>query len=288
MKQLQQNQQNPQNKSKKLINFIVMILAILIVFTACHKKKKPFLLLPLIDNSSVVTTDNGSGDGGSGSGVDSSGDGGSGGSGGPTFTPAQGILDDSFNGTGYYEEASPITNFDDGYTLALQSDGKILLGGGNSNFLIARFNPDGTLDTSFGVGGYRQEDISPSGGDWGQSIKILSDGNILLGGYCFVSGGYGDDFCMAKFLSSDGSLDTTWNGSGKKIQHLGTYTDRAHSLILDSNGKIIMGGTCNNDFCLARFDSNGNLDTTFNSTGKVIQPMGQGNDYGIVLGIQST
>jgi uncharacterized delta-60 repeat protein len=93
---------------------------------------------------------------------------------------------------------------------------------------------------------------------------------------------------MAKFLSSDGSLDTTWGSSGKKIQHLGTSTDRAQSLILDSNGKILMGGTCNNDFCLARFDSNGNLDTTFNTTGKVIQPMGPGIDYGIVLGIQST
>jgi hypothetical protein len=97
------------------------------------------LLLPLIDNSSVATTDSGSGSGGG------SGDGGSG-SGGPTFTPAQGILDDSFNSTGYYEEASPISNFDDGYTLALQSDGKILLGSGNSNFLIARFKPDGTLE----------------------------------------------------------------------------------------------------------------------------------------------
>jgi uncharacterized delta-60 repeat protein len=275
MRQFQQNHQNPQKKSKKLINIIVMILAILIVFTACHKKKKPFLLLPLIDNSSVVTTNGGSGDGGSG---------------GPTFTPAQGILDDSFNSTGYYEEASPISNFDDGYTLALQSDGKILLGGGNSNFLIARFNPNGTLDTSFNGTGYRQEDISPTGGDWGQSIKILSDGNILLGGYCFVSG-FGDDFCMAKFLSSDGSLDTTWGNSGKKIQHLGTSTDRAQSLILDSNGKILMGGICYNgnyDFCLARFDSNGNLDTTFNSTGKVIQPMGPSYDEGRVLGIQST
>jgi hypothetical protein len=69
-----------------------MILTILIVFTACHKKKKPFLLLPLIDNSSVATTDNGSG-----SGVGSSGDGSSGGSGGPTFTPATGVLDTSFN-----------------------------------------------------------------------------------------------------------------------------------------------------------------------------------------------
>jgi len=264
MKQLLQYQQNPQNKSKKLINIILVILTILIVFTACHKKKKPFLLLPLIDNSSIASTDSGSG--------------------GPTFTPAQGILDDSFNSTGYYEEASPITNFDSGYTLALQSDGKILLGGGNSNFLIARFNPNGTLDTSFNGTGYREEDISPTGGDWGQSIKILSDGNILLGGYCFVSGS-GDDFCMAKFLSSNGWLDETW---GKKIQHLGTSTDRAQSLILDSNGKILMGGTCNYDFCLARFDSNGSLDTTFNTTGKVIQPMGPGNDFGVVLGIQST
>jgi len=277
MKQLLQYQQNPQNKSKKLINIIVVILTMVFVFTACHKKKKPFLLLPLIDNSSVVTTNGGSGDGGSV---------------GPTFTPAQGILDDSFNGSGYYEETNPIKNFDKGYTLALQSDGKILLGGGNSKFLIARFNPNGTLDTSFNGTGYREEDISPDGGDWGQSIKILSDGNILLGGYCYVSGS-GDDFCMAKFLSSDGILDTTWGSGGKKIQDLGTSTDRAQSLILDSNGKILMGGICYNgsfDFCLARFDSDGSLDTTnFGSpNGKVIQPMGPSNDEGKVLGIQST
>ena len=124
MRQLQQNLQNPQNKRKKLINIIVMILTILIVFTACHKKKKPFLLLPLIDNSSIASTDSGSG--------------------GPTFTPAIGVLDTSFN----FPNGSiiqPIGSSDDyGYSLAIQLDGKILLGGhcddGSKNdFCIARF-----------------------------------------------------------------------------------------------------------------------------------------------------
>ena len=170
MRQLQQNQQNPQNKIKNLINIILMILTILIVFTACHKKKKPFLLLPLIDNSSVATNDGGSGvgssgDGGSGSGVGSSGDGGSGssvgssgsgsgvgssgdgssgGSGGPTFTPAIGVLDTSFNSPNG-SIIQPISSTDDyGYSLAIQPNGKILLGGSCYNgsdydFCIARF-----------------------------------------------------------------------------------------------------------------------------------------------------
>jgi hypothetical protein len=93
---MKQNQGNKQKNipSKPLRKIMVMIIAMVFVFTACHKKKKPFLLLPLIDNSSIASTDSGSGDGGSGSGVGSSGDGGSG---GPTFTPAIGVLDTSFN-----------------------------------------------------------------------------------------------------------------------------------------------------------------------------------------------
>ena len=135
MRQLQQNQQNPQNKRKKLINFIVVILTILFVFTACHKKKKPFLLLPLIDNSSVATND-----GGSGSGVGNSGDSGSG---GPTFTPAIGVLDTSFNFPNGFiiQPIGSSNNF--GQSIAIQPDGKILLGGscfnGNYDFCIARF-----------------------------------------------------------------------------------------------------------------------------------------------------
>jgi len=178
----------------------VMILAILIVFTACHKKKKPFLLLPLVDNSSLATND-----GGSGSGVGSSGDGGSGGSGGPTFTPAQGILDDSFGAPNGYilQPVSTGSNSDIGYSLAIDKNGKILLGGycrdttiNKYAFCIARFNPNGSLDTSFGTGGYKTISIT-SGNDYAYSLAIQPNGNILLGGTCNNGSNY--DFCIARF-----------------------------------------------------------------------------------------
>jgi uncharacterized delta-60 repeat protein len=272
MRQFQQNQQNPRNKSKKLINFIVVILTILIVFTACHKKKKPFLLLPLIDNSSVATTDNGSGsgvvgsgdggsggsgvvgsgDGGSGSGVGSSGDGGSGGSGGPTFTPAIGVLDTSFNSPkGFIIQ--PIGSSEDwGRSLAIQPDGKILLGGScqgasNLDFCIARFNSDGTLDTTFGSSGKVIQDIS-SFYDAGLSLAIQPDGKILLGGHC--SG----RFCIARF-NSNGTPDTSFgtNMDGKVIQDIGSSYDYGYSLAIQPDGKILLGGYCFGDFCIARF-----------------------------------
>jgi hypothetical protein len=104
----------------------------------------------------------GSGDGGSGGiGVVGSGDGGSGsgGSGGPTFTPAIGVLDTSFNSPNG-SIIQPISSSDDyGYSLAILPDGKILLGGScgyedNWDFCIARFDSNGTLDTSFGTRRY--------------------------------------------------------------------------------------------------------------------------------------
>jgi len=259
MKQLLQYQQNPQKKSKKLINFIVMILAILIVFTACHKKKKPFLLLPLVDNSSLATND-----GGSGSGVGSSGDGGSGGSGGPTFTPAQGILDDSFGAPNGYilQPVSTGSNSDIGYSLAIDKNGKILLGGycrdttiNKYAFCIARFNPNGSLDTTFGTSGtgYIIQPIGTSH-DTGYSLKIQPDDNILLGGYC--DNGSNSDFCVARF-NSNGSLDTSFGTGGYKTISITSGDDYAYSLAILPIGNILLGGTCNNgsnyDFCIARF-----------------------------------
>jgi uncharacterized delta-60 repeat protein len=324
MRQLQQNQQNPQNKSKKLINIIMMILAILIVFTACHKKKKPFLLLPLVDNSSVANTDNGSGDGGSGSGVVGSGDGGSGsgvgssgdngsgvgssgdsgssvgssgdgssgGIGGPTFTPAIGVVDTSFNSPNGSIIQHISSSDDYGYSLAIQSDGKILLGGScgyedNWDFCIARFDSNGTLDTSFGTDGKVIQDIG-SNDDRGYSLAIRPNGKILLGGSCYNGSDY--DFCIARF-DSDGNLDLSFGSSGIVMQPIGSGHDYGQSLAIQPDGKILLGGSCYNgsniDFCIARFDSDGNLDTTFNyPNGYKIQSIGSGNDEGFSLAIQ--
>ncbi|MFN3247068.1 MAG: hypothetical protein ACK42K_10260, partial [Leptonema sp. (in: bacteria)] len=165
---MKQNQGNKQKniQSKPLRKIMIMIIAMVFVFTACHKKKKPFLLLPLIDNSSIASTDSGSG--------------------GPTFTPAIGVLDTSFNSPNG-SIIQPIGSSNDyGNSLAIQPDGKILLGGychngSNLDFCIARFNSNGTLDTTFGSNGIVIQDIG-SPYDWGYSLAIQPDGKILFGG----------------------------------------------------------------------------------------------------------
>jgi uncharacterized delta-60 repeat protein len=180
---------------------------------------------------------------------------------------------------------------DYGYSLAIQPDGKILLGGycqgvSNTDFCIARFNSDGTLDTTFGTSG---KVIQPIGSlaDYGQSLAIQPDGKILLGGYC--QGVNNSDFCIARF-NSDGTLDTTFGSSGKVIQDIGSYSDIGQSLAIQPDGKILLSGRCwngsNTDFCIARFNSDGTLDTSFDTDGKVIQPIGSWQDYGYSPAIQ--
>jgi uncharacterized delta-60 repeat protein len=205
------------------------------------------------------------------------------------YQEAKGILDDSFgNGSGYVT-LNINNNNDYGQSLAIQPDGKILLGGycdngGNNDFCIARFNSDGTLDTTFGTSG---KVIQPIGSNdiYGRSLAIQPDGKILLGGYCY-NGSY-TDFCIARFNSS-GSLDTSFNSIGYIIQYITSYDDNGYSLVIQPDGKILLGGYCytsNYKFCIARFDSSGSLDTTFGNSGKVIQPIAS-NDYGQSLAIQ--
>jgi uncharacterized delta-60 repeat protein len=119
------------------------------------------------------------------------------------------------------------------------------------DFCIARFNSDGTLDTTFGSSGKVIQDIS-SFYDAGLSLAIQPDGKILLGGDC--SGN--DDFCIARF-NSDGTLDTSFGSSGRVIQPIGSSNDNGKSLAIQPDGKILLGGSClngiNYDFCIARF-----------------------------------
>jgi uncharacterized delta-60 repeat protein len=163
------------------------------------------------------------------------------------YQKAKGILDDSFgNGRGYVTQS---ISFDDDYgqTLVIQPDVKILLGGSCVNglidldFCIARFNSDGTLDTTFKTSGnVIQPSVSSS--DNGQSLAIQPDGKILLGGYCDNVGRY---FCIARF-NSDGTLDISNFGSpnGYIIQSIGSYNVYGRSLAIQPDGKILLGCRC--------------------------------------------
>lgn len=158
------------------------------------------------------------------------------------------------------------TNHDQANAMSLQPDGKILVAGGCSapsmSFCLTRLNADGSLDSSFdgpsNVGNGKV--ILPLGGS-GETVYAMTlqpDGKIVLAGECVVTSQI--YFCMAR-LNADGSLDASFDSAGipsngKFILPLGTGDDNARAVALQTDGKILVAGYCDNganqDICVAR------------------------------------
>ena len=195
---------------------------------------------------------------------------------------ASGALDTSFNTTG--KVVTGIGFFDDtGRAIALQPDGKIVVAGhctngSNNDFCLARYLASGTLDTSFNTNGKVITAVG-TGHDTARAIALQPDGKIVVAGHCY--NGSNDDFCLARYLAS-GALDTSFNTTGKVITAIRSNYDEARALALQPDGKIVVAGRCSNvgdyDFCLARYHSSGALDTSFNTTGKVVTAFGPSNN----------
>ena len=176
------------------------------------------------------------------------------------------------------------------YAMAIQSDGKIVVAGegtagsGTWDFAVVRFNTDGSFDTSFGGTG---KVITPVGNthDRAFSVAIQADGKIVAAGYSCngVVGciGAGISFGVVRY-NPDGSLDTSFNGTGKVITSFGSSTAIANDLAIQADGKIVVsGGAYGGEFtgvsAVVRYNSNGSLDTSFNGTGKIITPLSNGS-----------
>ncbi|MEI7934805.1 MAG: hypothetical protein WCH30_07105, partial [Chlorobiaceae bacterium] len=177
---------------------------------------------------------------------------------------------------------------DFGFSVATQSDGKILvagtsLNGGQFDFALARFSVDGKLDTTFGGGkGKITTDFGYS--DAGLSVAVQSDGKILVGGQSWHIGSSNSNFkfTMARY-NLDGSLDTSFDGDGKVISSFGGDWS-GESVTEQPDGKILMVGTVDNaassNMALVRYNMNGTLDTSFNGTGEVITTIEGGSGVG--------
>ena len=90
--------------------------------------------------------------------------------------------------------------------------------------------------------------------------------------------------------NTDGSLDTSFDSDGKVTTAIGGSDDYAHSVAIQSDGKIVAAGTVhgsNDDFALVRYNTDGSLDTNFDSDGKVTTAIGSGDDYAYSVAIQS-
>lgn len=201
---------------------------------------------------------------------------------------AAGDLDLAFGTNG-----KVLTSFygDGAASVVLQSDGKIVVAGDSNNgndsdFAVARYNSDGTLDTSFSADG---EVITDFGGeDYGTSVAIQSDGKIVVAGY--GSSGGPEDFAIVRY-NTDGSLDTSFDTDGKLLIDFGRY-ENGKALAIQTDGKIVLagnsvaaGGLAAN-INLVRLNTNGSLDTTFDSDGKVTTDIGP-NDDALSIAIQS-
>lgn len=185
-----------------------------------------------------------------------------------------GALDTSFNGTGYLD-LSFGTQQDRGRCIAIQNDGKILVGGTSGNaaeyFSVARLNPDGSLDTGFGIGGKVQTPFTGNE-SFAQSIVVQPDNKIILGGYT-VNAPHAKDFALARY-NTNGTLDTGFGINGKVITTIGNNSDLITQLSVQPDGKIVAGGyTSSENFpwmCLVRYMPNGAIDTSFGVNGIVI------------------
>ena len=195
---------------------------------------------------------------------------------------SDGTLDLSF-GTG----GKVTTNFGNvssqAYSLALQPDGKIVLAGyvnfnGGESFGLARYNTDGTLDAGFGTGGKVHTEFDGVGQTFSFAfayfVAIQQDGKIVAAGESTISGNR--DFALARY-NSNGTPDAGFGTGGKVTTDFVGFADVAAAVVIQPDGKIVAAGAAATstaasssfNFALARYNSNGTLDTAFGTGGKV-------------------
>ncbi len=193
---------------------------------------------------------------------------------------SDGSLDRSFDGDGQVTTALG-SSYDSSYALAVQPDGKILVGGYSSqgatasDFALVRYRSDGSLDTSFSGDGKVTTDI---GHYWDQaySMALQTDGAILLAGFSSGSSSADSDFAVLRY-TSNGSLDASFDGDGKLVSSAGYRTEALRAVTVQPDGKIIAVGYADNsdglargrDLVLLRYHRNGSLDSGFDGDGIV-------------------
>jgi uncharacterized delta-60 repeat protein len=203
---------------------------------------------------------------------------------------ANGSLDTSFGNGGIV--TTSIGMDDVAFALALQADRKIVVAGDTGlqtlQFALARFNANGSLDTSFGAGGRLRTAIT--GFDGAHAVTVESDGKILAAGESARTHGIAPwQFALVRYRR-DGSPDSTFGNDGVVTIPMGSGAfAEAQGLVVGRSGKITAAGTATQgeklDFALIRLKPSGTLDRSFGVGGRVMTSFSAGNDlaYGLAL-----
>jgi uncharacterized delta-60 repeat protein len=183
-----------------------------------------------------------------------------------------GTLDPIFSGDGRVTTAFP-GGFAEANGVAIQQDGKIVAAGGEAQgFALARYNPDGTLDLTFGGDGKVTTGFAT--GAFANAVMVQADGKILAAGQANLASGE-FRFALARYRPN-GTLDLTFSGDGRVTTALPGGLAGASDLALQQDGKIVAAGSASDPttfmprFALARYRTDGALDPTFSGNGKVI------------------
>ncbi|MCX6879583.1 MAG: choice-of-anchor D domain-containing protein [Verrucomicrobia bacterium] len=204
---------------------------------------------------------------------------------------ADGSLDPVFANNGIV--ITPVGNSHDrGWGVTVQLDGRILVAGsyhaGSDDIAVLRYFPTGFLDPGFSGDGMVTTQLGTAD-DVGRSVALQSDGKILVAGY--FSTGSEWDFALVR-LHADGTLDTSFSQDGKVATDFGGTNDYARSVVVQTNGRILVAGQAWSgatwDFALARYLPDGTLDPSFSGDGKVITDINCGApDFGPAMALQS-
>jgi uncharacterized delta-60 repeat protein len=204
-------------------------------------------------------------------------------------------LNDGQRDTTFSADGVVFTNFtpggDFGYDVALDNNGKIVvvgrIGGSGGRFGLARYNDDGTLDTTFSNDGKVETNFS-GGNDYAFNVLVQADDKIVAVGR---SGGRGGEFAIARY-DDDGTLDTSFGGGdGKVTTNFTAGNDYADDVALVDADTIVVAGTANlgrdSKFALAQYDSTGARDATFGGDGRVMTNLSRGLDGAWGVAVQS-
>ena len=204
--------------------------------------------------------------------------------------PSQVQAPEGTSDLGFGSSGKVTTDFSNGVdranAIALQNDGRIVVAGSTltnistqHDFALARYNSDGSLDSSFATGGKGKTDFFGLG-DEAFAIALQNDGKIIAAGISGlgtsdVVGESNPDFALARY-NSDGSLDPAFGNGGKVTTDFGGFKDQVFAVAIQSDGKILAVGSAafSNRFGLARYNTDGSLDTGFGTGGKVSTEFG--------------
>jgi uncharacterized delta-60 repeat protein len=204
---------------------------------------------------------------------------------------ADGSLDLSFDGDGMlttdYGFGSSVAQ-----DLAIQSDGKIVAAGFGAatgyDFFLTRYNTNGSPDTTFDGDGKVTFPGLGSNDNRANSVVIQGDGKIVAAGCtsCFSSA---SDFALVRY-NSNGSLDASFDGEGNAKTDFAAGDDQAYALAILGDGRLVTAGGATVsggvDFALARYQTDGSLDTAFDGDGKATTDFAGSSDQAYALSIQ--